>query len=326
MKTKIFKNFRTLLMISLFGFLFFTLTQSAQAGTTPATVTASGTPFSTLYFTPQIEIPNSGISGKTALGSINADGVVISNLLGIYISAIYKYGLSVAGILAAIVMMAGGIMWLASGGDSGQVSKAKSFIGGSLVGLFLLFGTYIILNTVNPDLLKLDGIKTVTTVIEKEAEVVCCEEKTGKTSFFVQKIGNKSFIMVGGSAKEEFVSCEKLNAGSMCLGVCVPVRSTSGGSSNVVASRYECWKSAKERFFGHEKICCTCKFSGSNFSCFSDVTIDECNNLCAKEAEKQKAAGKSVSNPSVMNWPEAYYECDKDNPKTPKIGSLCREI
>jgi len=76
-----------------------------------------------------------------------------------YISAIYDYGVGIAGILAAIVLMAGGILWLVSGGDAGKVTQARELIVGSVIGLIILMSSYIILEQINPDLVKLKSIK-----------------------------------------------------------------------------------------------------------------------------------------------------------------------
>lgn len=250
--------------------------------------TTSTSKFETLYFTPQIEIPNSGISGKTSLsGAPNADGVVTSNLLGVYIKAIYNYGLSVAGILAAIVMMAGGIMWLTSGGDSGQVSKAKSFIGGSLVGLFLLFGTYIILNTVNPLLVELKELPTMTIKSVVTENVYCCHPQKGLVNISVKKIGDDLFYAdsrneVGGKIKEEgtsFSGCWNELASEDCK----PEDSAQCIKDDKLKS-YVCINPKN-------KICCTCTV-GDNWimnrytSCRENVTQDECDKFCNGELKK----------------------------------------
>ncbi len=78
--------------------------------------------------------------------------------IGDYISYIYKYGLSVAGILAALMLMGGGVIWLTSGGDAGKVGKAKKIIVSSITGLLILFSTYLILYQINPELVKLKPI------------------------------------------------------------------------------------------------------------------------------------------------------------------------
>lgn len=75
-----------------------------------------------------------------------------------YITGIYDYGLSIGGILAAIILMAGGVLWLVSGGDASKVSKAKSLIFSSITGLIILFSSYVILYEINPELIKTRNI------------------------------------------------------------------------------------------------------------------------------------------------------------------------
>lgn len=75
-----------------------------------------------------------------------------------YITGIYDYGLSIGGILAAIILMAGGVLWLVSGGDASKVSKAKSLIFSSITGLIILFSSYVILYEINPELTKTKNI------------------------------------------------------------------------------------------------------------------------------------------------------------------------
>lgn len=75
-----------------------------------------------------------------------------------YINGIYKYGFGVAGILAAIMLMAGGIIWLVSTGDASKISQAKNLITGSVTGLIILSASYMILTTINPKLTSLKHI------------------------------------------------------------------------------------------------------------------------------------------------------------------------
>jgi len=75
-----------------------------------------------------------------------------------YIQFVYQYGLGIGGILAAVVLMAGGLIWLVSGGDVSKVSQAKSLIIGSITGLMILFGSYILLTQINPNLVSLRSI------------------------------------------------------------------------------------------------------------------------------------------------------------------------
>ena len=82
--------------------------------------------------------------------------------IGEYISGIYKYAIGIVGILAAIVLMWGGLMWLTAGGNTGQVSEAKEWIKASLTGLLIALSSYLILYTVNPDLLKFSSLDVTT--------------------------------------------------------------------------------------------------------------------------------------------------------------------
>ncbi|MEA3463692.1 MAG: pilin [Patescibacteria group bacterium] len=69
-----------------------------------------------------------------------------------YIKAIYKYAIGIVGILAAVVLMFGGVLWLTAGGNTERVTNAKSWIGASLTGLVLALCSYMILATINPGL------------------------------------------------------------------------------------------------------------------------------------------------------------------------------
>lgn len=71
-----------------------------------------------------------------------------------YVSAIYTYGLSIAGVLGVLVLMTAGLLWMVSGGDSSKATQAKQLILGSVTGLLLLTGLTLFLNFINPDLSK----------------------------------------------------------------------------------------------------------------------------------------------------------------------------
>lgn len=74
------------------------------------------------------------------------------NWLGKYLTVIYNYALRFGGIIAAVMLMAGGLLWLVSGGNPGKIGQAKNIISGSLIGLALLFSSYLILAQINPEL------------------------------------------------------------------------------------------------------------------------------------------------------------------------------
>ncbi|MDP3901419.1 MAG: pilin [bacterium] len=84
-----------------------------------------------------------------------------------YVRAIYKYAIGIVGILAAVVLMIGGIMWIVAGGNATAIGEAKSWIGASLTGLVIALCSYLILATVNPAL-----VDFKTTPIPGVAEII----------------------------------------------------------------------------------------------------------------------------------------------------------
>ncbi|MDD5528380.1 MAG: pilin [Patescibacteria group bacterium] len=74
-----------------------------------------------------------------------------------YIKAIYTYAVGAVGIVAAVVLMIGGLMWITAGGNASSVSEAKSMITASLTGLVLVLTSYLLLSQVNPALVNLQS-------------------------------------------------------------------------------------------------------------------------------------------------------------------------
>jgi hypothetical protein len=115
-----------------------------------------------LEFTPQIKIPEASVNYTfIPVGTYDTKaGTMKSDLLAKYIKAFYNYGISIGGILATIVLMGAGVLWLTSAGNDSKITQAKELITGSIVGLGILFGSWILLNTINPALLNMRIIET----------------------------------------------------------------------------------------------------------------------------------------------------------------------
>jgi len=81
--------------------------------------------------------------------------------LGEYIAALYVFLVGVGGILATIMMMWGGLRYVASGGSPQRISGAKDQITAALSGLIILLASYLLLLTINPNLVKFEGLSGV---------------------------------------------------------------------------------------------------------------------------------------------------------------------
>lgn len=115
------------------------------------------TEYKRAVFTPNVELPGS------------------PNTLAKYVEAIYKYAIGIIGILATVVMMWGGVVWITAGGNTERISNAKSWIGASLTGLVLALASYTILYTINPNLVKFNE----PTIPEAGEIPECCDTNDG---------------------------------------------------------------------------------------------------------------------------------------------------
>jgi hypothetical protein len=138
--------------------------------------------------TPKISAPLDNPKLSVRIPGLNFDKAVCTekecsnNWIATYIVAIYKYGISTIGILAVIIIMIGGIIWLTAGGNQQRVADAKKWIGGSLMGVLIAFTSYVILNMVNPALTELSPIKLAYIAnIDLEPITIAPDEVDGTT-------------------------------------------------------------------------------------------------------------------------------------------------
>ncbi|PJE58565.1 MAG: hypothetical protein COU81_00040, partial [Candidatus Portnoybacteria bacterium CG10_big_fil_rev_8_21_14_0_10_36_7] len=75
--------------------------------------------------------------------------------IGEFIQFIYKYGFMIGSIVAVVMMIISGLMWILSGGNQDTIGKAQKRISGAIIGLVLMATSYTVLNTVNPYLVNL---------------------------------------------------------------------------------------------------------------------------------------------------------------------------
>lgn len=73
------------------------------------------------------------------------------------VNQIYVWSLGVAALLALLMMIVGGYYYMTSAGNAEQATKGVDMLWSSIIGLALLFGAYLLLNTINPDLVKFDA-------------------------------------------------------------------------------------------------------------------------------------------------------------------------
>lgn len=104
-----------------------------------------------IKFKPEVPIPG-----------FEKEVVVHPDLLANYIMAIYDYALYLAGILAVIMIMIGGFQWVSAGGNESKIGEAKERIVGAIIGLVIALGSFLLLNTINPNLVITKSLNVAT--------------------------------------------------------------------------------------------------------------------------------------------------------------------
>jgi hypothetical protein len=115
---------------------------------TPLPAQAAGKDFSM-----NLAVPLPTLNGGNAHIKFTGD----TGPIAAYIKAIYNFAVGAVGIVAAVVLMIGGLMWITAGGNASTVTEAKSMITAAITGLVLVLTSYLLLSQVNPALVNLSS-------------------------------------------------------------------------------------------------------------------------------------------------------------------------
>lgn len=72
--------------------------------------------------------------------------------VGEYIQLVYSYAAGIIGIIAVVLIMAGGLMWIAAAGNEQTISTAKEIIVSALTAVIIIVLSFAILRIINPTL------------------------------------------------------------------------------------------------------------------------------------------------------------------------------
>jgi hypothetical protein len=121
----------------------------------------------------------------------------------------FNFSLGMAAVLAFIVIVAAGIKMVESRGNPSETQDAKQKIINSLIGLTILLTSYILLTTINPDLVKIENISLGTTGITIPVITPGTEKEDIKNYPFEEiPIGTLTeAILIGTSSTKNEVPC-----------------------------------------------------------------------------------------------------------------------
>ncbi len=121
-----------------------------------ATVDLGATPSSTdpIYFKPEITFPGL-LSGEWKISDIT----IVE-----YIRVIFIMFIWVVGIVATVMVVYGGIKWVAAAGNPGRINDARDIINSAIIGVIIALSSVVLLNIINPQLTSFKGIglRTIT--------------------------------------------------------------------------------------------------------------------------------------------------------------------
>lgn len=119
-----------------------------------------------VQFTPQITIPGSNLfeAGKP----ITVDGLTLAK----WISAVYMFLAGAISIVGAVMVSYGGYQWLTAGGNTGRVQEARNTIYSALIAIAIILASYVLLRTINPQLVQFKDLTQLVTYIEPEYSAV----------------------------------------------------------------------------------------------------------------------------------------------------------
>lgn len=107
---------------------------------------------------PELEVPIPYVEFTKNLTEGGPDELV-SPWIGEYAAGVYRFLLSIVGVVAGVFILIGGYGYLTAGGSAQRTAAAKNRIVNALTGLVLALGSYVILNTINPDLVNFKALR-----------------------------------------------------------------------------------------------------------------------------------------------------------------------
>ena len=154
-----------------------------------------------LNYNPQVPIPG----GSEEARALQRNQKVSENLLGQYVVTIYRFGVWLAITLAIFMMMVGGFLWVIAGGNPSRVENAKSYLTAAISGLVLALTSFVLLQTVNPDLvifkpLRVEAPKDLAdvgcccTVIEDDNAFSCTPPRCADATSVAKRTANENIL------------------------------------------------------------------------------------------------------------------------------------
>ena len=155
---------------------------------------------------------------------------------GEYLQLVYQFALGIVGIIAVVLIMLGGLRWIAAAGNESAIGEAKEIIISAVTGLVIALLSYTILFFINPQTTKVSMNILRIPVTLDDFEITSLPKCT-ESSF-----SGKTCLVSGttGSAPCETLTCNDIGDldGKYCRGVSCETGACDRGPTD--PSQYSC--------------------------------------------------------------------------------------
>jgi len=151
----------------------------------------------------------------------------------------YTYIVSIAGVIALIALIIGGILYLTSTGEPEKLSKARKQILAAFLGIIILLSSYLILRTINPELVSFE-MPDLEDIVFHPSDKPASETKIPKLLGEIEEIAEqlKKYIIPGIELSSQKIkgltdNCDCKNTQPLCY--------CTGGSSGDSCEPRQCY-------------------------------------------------------------------------------------
>jgi hypothetical protein len=130
-----------------------------------------------------------------------------------FIVYIFRFSFSIAIALAVIMILVSGIQWMSSGGNSSIIEDAKKRILNTVLGLFLLSMSYVLLDTINPALVRLRPLDIYLLNPIELAPEFCRDIRETPLLFAATRPGSDELLPLSSINTSQTVSKERAQCG-----------------------------------------------------------------------------------------------------------------
>ncbi len=219
-----------------------------------------------------LQLVSAQVPINTTLPGLTNNGGAATNPCS-YIFSFYTFALMIGGILAFGAIVYGGVKYtMAAGNPSGQ-SEGKEWVKGALLGLLLLVGAYLILNVVNPDIVKctLPTIGGITNGTGGSGQINLRRLNCGGVACLS---GETECYQCGsmGAASSQPQNCAP--PGSL-NGFCTDLGAASGGTGGTTANVWQCPTDKSCYWANDSQTQATCTAGCNGTACVA-CPVDSC--------------------------------------------------